>query len=343
MATVVSIVWITFVLQVDAAKKSKPEFWVWWVGSDTTQTEAQLKVVFHKYRECGFKGIFFGRDSEKFFRAAKSEGIEAQYWTAIMNRGEEMKDHPEWYAVSRKGESVVDKPPYVNYYRWLCPSRSEVIDYLKKMVDEKLSKKYIDGINLDYIRYCDVILPVDLWKHYNIVQTSELPEYDFCYCDSCKAKFKAEYHQDIDSIEYPQESLSWRQFRYDQITNVVNQLAKIAKKHHKSITADVFPTPEVAKRIVRQDWVNWNLTAVFPMIYNSFYREPVSWIGTATQEGVNALHGRFPLFAGVYLPDLKTKEDVRVAIDKAMANGAKGVCYFGTMTDMILDVSAEYK
>ncbi|MDB5012808.1 MAG: Tat pathway signal protein, partial [Daejeonella sp.] len=146
------------------AKKKTFKHWVW-INPDHKDQEADLKSRYKKYYDAGIRGVFFEADSELHFRAAKSQKLEAHRWMWTMNRGEKslLAAHPEWYAKNRKGESCADKPPYVNYYRWLCPSREEVQKYLKDEVTQILAKDYVDGIHLDYIRFCDVVLPVNLW------------------------------------------------------------------------------------------------------------------------------------------------------------------------------------
>jgi uncharacterized lipoprotein YddW (UPF0748 family) len=309
-------------------KKDKRKNWVW-VSPNPDDAPGMLNTRYAAFKAAGITGIFIEADSEKHFRAAKAQGLEAHRWMWTFNRAELVTIHPEWYSKNRLGDSCADKPPYVNYYRWLCPSRPEVQQYLEQQVTDILNKDYIDGIHLDYVRYCDVILPVNLWDHYNIVQTSELPQYDYCYCDVCQANFKKQYNQDITAIQYPDASLSWRLFRYGNIIRVVNSLSGIAHSKNKQITAAVFPTPEVARRNVRQDWTNFHLDGVCPMTYHAFYKEGISWIGNAVAEGVHFLAGKFPLYAGLYLSDLKTDDDIRQGIRVAMQNGAAGVSFFG--------------
>jgi hypothetical protein len=319
------------------SKRKSWKHWVW-INPKHEDKEAELQQKYKRFYEAGIRGIFFEEDSEKHFRAAKAQKLEAHRWMWTMNRGEKelLQAHPEWYAINRKGESCADKPPYVNYYRWLCPSRTEVQQYLENDVRSILSKDYVDGIHLDYVRFCDVILPVNLWDNYKIEQTKELPEYDYCYCNVCRTKFKEWRGQAIADIQYPEASLSWRLFRYNAITNVVNKLAVVAKERKKPITAAVFPTPEVARRIVRQDWTNWNLNGVCPMIYHGFYKEDVRWIGDAVTEGVHFLAGRFPLYAGLFLPDFKSNAELQQGITYALQNGAGGVSLFGDVTDEAL-------
>jgi len=320
-----------------AKKKVKHKNWVW-VRPNQKDTEADLKTQYTAFKAAGINAIFIEADSEKHFRAAKSAGLEAHRWMWTMNRAELVNIHPDWYAKNRNGESCSDKPPYVNYYRWLCPSRPEVQQYLEQQVNDILTKDYVDGIHLDYVRYCDVILPVNLWSNYKIEQTKELPQYDYCYCEVCRAGFKEKYGTELSTIEYPEASLSWRLYRYNNITRVVNSLSAVAHQHKKPITAAVFPTPEVARRNVRQDWTNWKLDGVCPMIYHGFYREKVDWIGNAVAEGIHFLAGSFPLYAGLYLPDFKSDEEIAQGINFAFTNGASGVSFFGDVKPNVLAV-----
>ena len=298
-----------------ASKRKKIKNWVW-VNPNLKDTDADLETRYTNFKAAGITGIFFENDSERHFRAAKKHGLEAHRWIWTMNRAELITINPEWYARNRNGDSCADKPPYVNYYHWLCPSRPEVKEYLQNQVDAILSKDYVDGIHLDYVRYCDV----------------------------CRTNFKAQYGTDVSDIQYPEASLSWRLFRYHNITNIVNGISAIAKQHKKSITAAVFPTPEIARRNVRQDWTNWKLDGVCPMTYHGFYKEKPSWIGNAVAEGIHFLAGEFPLYAGLYLPDFKSDDELREGISAAFKNGASGVSFFGNVTDAVLSIlSAELK
>lgn len=309
-----------------------------WITPNKDDKEADLRKLYKAYAEAGITVLYFEGDSEKHFRIAKENKIEAHYWilTFLKNEKELLASHPEWYAVNRKGESCVSKPAYVTYYRWLCPSKNEVHDYLETEARKILAKDYVDGYHLDYVRYCDVILPVNLWSKYGIVQESELPEYDYCYCDVCRTKCKEKNGFDPLDLEYPDQSLTWRKYRYDNITRLVNRIHSAAHEMNKPLTAAVFPTPEVARRIVRQDWTKWNLDAVNPMIYHGFYREGVSWIGDAVAEGIHGLHDKFPLYAGLFLPDFKNNDELRQGILNALNNGAAGISLFGEVDEKVL-------
>ncbi len=320
-------------------KKARKKHWIW-INPNTKEDITAIRKQFISYKNAGIGGILFESDSEKHFTEAKKLGLEAHRWNWTMNRGDKniLQNHPEWYAVSREGKSCATHPPYVGYYRWLCPSKPEVLNFLMNEAEQILAKEYVDGLHLDYIRFCDVVLPLNLWKQYHVDQRTELAEFDFCYCETCRSKYRSQTGKDPLDLKYPDEVLSWRLFRYEAINHVVNQLATVAKKHNKWITAAVFPTPEVARRNVRQDWTNWDLNAVFPMIYHGFYQEDVKWIGDAVKEGVHFLHGKFPIYAGLFLPDFKNMEELAQGIQYAINNGAAGISIFGHATAEVLNV-----
>lgn len=311
--------------RVEELAPRKVKNWMW-VRIDKNRTEAEWREHFTFCRDCGISGVLFEGYDENVYRFCKESGLEAHYWKWTLNRADALKAHPEWGAVNRFGESSSDKPAYVDYYRFLCPSRPEVAQYLAADYLAEANKKYVDGVHLDYIRMPDVILPVELWKNYGIEQTKELPEYDYCYCELCRERFEAKTGKDPLELAFPMESQSWLNFRYDAISKVVDTISTTVKRDGKFISAAVFPGPTMAKRMVRQDWGNWQLDAFFPMIYNGFYSEGTEWIGRSVKESVAAVDGRAKIYAGLMFPDIKA--DFEKALDAAFDNGASGVSFF---------------
>ena len=299
--------------------------WVW-TRIDKNKSDNDYKKWFALLKECGISGVLFEGYQENLFRMCKEAGLEAHYWKWTMNRAELLNVHPDWFAVNRKGESTHDKPAYVDYYRFLCPNHEGVAEYLAKDYVKEANLPYVDGVHLDYVRFPDVVLPVSLWKNYGIEQTSEHPEYDYCYCDVCRAKFKAQTGKDPMKIKFPMEDQSWINFRLDAITHVVDCITKAIKADGKSISGAVFPGPSMAKKMVRQDWGNWSLDAYFPMIYNGFYYEGPEWIGRSVKESVQTVNGKAKIYAGLMFPDIKNTFEA--ALDEAFNNGASGVSFF---------------
>ena len=312
-----------------------------WERLKTGWTDGQYSAHFKKAHECGINAILFEGYDERIYRLCKEAGLEAHYWLWTMNRADALKEHPEWAAVNRKGESTYDKPAYVDYYRFMCPTHPEVAQYLAEDYVRCANLKYVDGMHLDYVRFPDVVLPTTLWKNYGIDQTSELPEYDYCYCDLCRSEFRKQTGRDIVDVQYPMEDQSWINFRLDAITRVVTTISEAMATTGKFLSAAVFPGPSMAAKMVRQDWGNWPLKAYFPMIYNGFYNEGPEWIGRSVKESVKAVQGKAAIYAGLMFPDLKG-DDFEKALDAAYGNGASGVSFFDGPDDAGLERLKDY-
>lgn len=325
----------------------EPIGWTW-VHGGRDKSPGEWRRQFGQMREAGFGAVLVsGGDTLTLADAAHAEGLAFHRWTWILNRpGDEwaMQNHPEWFTVSRNGESTLTQPPYVDYYRWVCPSREPVRAYLREVADRVSAEPAVDGFHLDYIRYCDVILPRGLWAKYDLIQDRELPQFDFCYCDVCREQFHGLTGRDPVELDDPPSDPEWIRFRWDSVTRLVNELSDVVHANGKPISAAVFPTPTIARTLVRQAWDEWNVDMLFPMLYNEFYEEGVDWIESGVAEGVRALAGSGTrLFAGLYLPNT-TAPDLVDAIRRSMAAGADGFSIFEMdgLTDPHLSAVASF-
>ncbi|HZI29305.1 MAG TPA: hypothetical protein VFD64_14140 [Gemmatimonadaceae bacterium] len=310
--------------------------WVWFHASRPNDS-AYWRRRFRELRDAGITGALVegsNAGTKVIADAAHGAGIEFHRWIFTNYRffdGYAKREHPEWFSVSRNGDSSLTRPPYVPQYNWFCPTREPVRQYLRGIVDGIAKRPEVDGVHLDYIRFIDVILPRGLWSRYNIVQDREYAQYDFCYCQVCVDKFKRQSGIDPRQLKDPSENVAWREFRWNAITEMVTLLGQAARAHNKKITAAVFATPTLARQFVRQAWDTWPVDAVFPMLYHNFYAQDVEWIGRGAREGVNALQGRVPLYAGLFLPRLDPAELAR-AVSLTREAGASGVALFSLNT-----------
>jgi uncharacterized lipoprotein YddW (UPF0748 family) len=301
-----------------------------WVRDDGRRTADGWLAHFSRLRDAGISGVLVSGRSDRAIEAARSAGLEFQSWIWTLNRSGDAwvkENHPEWFTVSREGRSSLEYPPYVGYYNWICPTRPGVREYLKAVVERIAATPGVDAVHLDYIRQSDVILPSGLWSRYGLVQDQEYPQFDFCYCEVCREVFHAQSGKDPLELSDPPSDVEWREFRWNTLTELVTILADAVHARDRRISAAVFPTPTIARNLVRQAWEQWPVDAVFPMIYNTFYDQPVDWIGDATAEGVTALDGRRPLYSGLYLPGLSPQQ-LGEAVVNAREAGAAGVSFF---------------
>ncbi|MBT6148197.1 MAG: family 10 glycosylhydrolase, partial [Gemmatimonadetes bacterium] len=183
-----------------------------WLRLDRGTTDDHWKQVFERMRQAGVHAILpevFNNHAawwasahlpvaeallDRLIPLAHAADLEIHAWmhTMACNIPEIYEGHPDWYDVNGKGESAANKPPYVGYYKFLCPSRPQVHEFLRRRVTELAAFEGLDGIHLDYIRFPDVILAEALQPTYDIVQDREYPEYDYCYCQLCRETFHRE-------------------------------------------------------------------------------------------------------------------------------------------------------
>ena len=315
--------------------------WVWmYVNRGDTSVGWNEKLMMIK--DAGIDGILLllrDHESEEFVQVSKmgkALGLEVHVWLPMLNpHGADSieKAHPDWYVVNRDGISCLEKPAYISSYKWLCPSRKEVRDHLVMAAGNLAKKEYLDGVHLDYIRLPDVILPLGIQPRYDLVQDKEYPEFDYCYCDVCRSSFKKIDGRDPLEMDHPELDSAWRQYRYNIITNLVGEFYDEVHKHGKELTAAVFPTPDLAKKMVRQDWTNWKIDRLMPMIYHQYYNKPLSWVESATREGTDELVN-VPLYSGLFINEI-SPEEMKDAVEFSKNGNSSGICLFNAnaMTD----------
>lgn len=318
-----------------------------WEGYSCADT---LKVHFAEYQKHGVTGVcinvgFDAAKADSAAKIAKGYGMEFHAWVPLM-----MQNAEKWgldstmYTVNRKGESSYSNPPYVPRYTTLDPRNPKVAEFLLDKLNKIADIPEVDYIQLDYIRYADVILPRGLWDKYSLVMDKEYPESDYCYCDSCVAQFKAETGIDIRATEQPDTVKAWAKWRCDNVTALVNKICDAMHAKGKKVSADVFPGPDShAVWMVRQQWNDWNVDAFFPMNYNDFYLEPSTWVGEVTAEEVKSVAAKgAPVYSGLFICHNWREKDKVVdpensgllpseigeAAISSMKAGAKGICVF---------------
>ncbi len=317
--------------------------WVWFNLNDK-KTLKEWEDIFQKWKKHGITGILPNvYDSrmalyrskylsekkplaEKILPLAREFDFEIHGWMWTMPNNSEkfVENFPEAFVVNRLGESARENPAYVKYYKFLCPNRQETKEHIRKIVTEVAQNELLDGIHLDYIRYPDVILPVALQPKYNIVQDKEYPQFDYCYCETCRRKFNEKTGIDPLEIENPAEHAEWNQFRYDSITAIVNEIVvPIVKKYGKKSSAAVFPN----WKDVRQEWRKWNLAYFFPMLYHKFYNGDIHWLSERVREETSSLKPEQKLFAGLFAKSFNNTE-LKAAVKTVLENGASGVSLF---------------
>ena len=306
-----------------------------WISPEEEFDKEEWKEKISYYNSLGISEILvevkhLNNDNLRdIISVAAKKSIKVHAWMWTMNRpGDSVAmNHPEWYSVNRNGKNSLEYRPYVDHYQWLSPFHPQAREHIKNNVKSLMKVKGLASVHLDFIRYVDVILPIGLWKKYDLIQNYEMPEYDFGYHPIARKKFKELFGEDPIKMKHPELSNEWNQFRYNAISSLVNEIVDIAHNEEVKITAAVFPYPELARNLVRQSWSEWNIDAAYPMIYNTFYNQGVNWVRFATKQGVSV--GNFPVYTGLFAPSFKDNpSDLEKAILFAKESGAKGISLF---------------
>lgn len=223
--------------------------------------------------------------------------------------------HPEWLMRNKDNQVVMKSND--NYDGcFCCPSHRAYVDHLKDVFVDVVKNYPVDGICLDFIRY---------------------PGSDFCYCDWCLSRFKAEMDKKIKPAEaaelakssdrlayvnaYPKD---WNEYRREQITNIVYTLhdAMKAVRPEVKVSASVFPRTQDAADARFQDWRRWLKDKKLDLIYLMTYMKSTDSYAACIKTAMDA-SGGIPVCANIgsyYLPVDSTIEKIY----KARELGAAG-------------------
>lgn len=304
-----------------------PRFWVW-MGAYTSWSNQQWDSAFVSLQSVGITGVLMSANKEvleKVIPIAAMHGIQVHAWFWTMNRGEAK---PEWLSVNQLGESLASKKAYVDYYKFMCPALPAVKTFLKGKIEELATVKGLSGIHFDYIRYVDVILPEGLQPKYHLVQKDIMPEYDYGYHPYMRKRYAEKYGMDPLQLSDLSHDSTWLWFRLNELDSTVALLRHQVKSRGLISSSAVFPTPDMSRRMVRQDWNSWQLDYYFPMVYHNFYNQPISWIKEVIRQDKASVSAATKVFCGLYVPALKNNDDLTKAIDAVYQGGADGVAFF---------------
>ena len=274
-------------------------------------------------------------DVARLVRAAHAHGLEFHGWT--MNNMVNRKSHSEefteahrgWLAVNRNGQTGHEFPLW-GRQTWWCPNSREYLDYYIERWSPMLLDAGADGLHLDFIRYPDI------WDYEDgrAIERPEIPEYSFCYCPRCRDDFRAE--AGVDPLEVPLDPANdlYQRWRRSRMDTVIRAVRYIRANTHPSLklSAAVFPTPDIARTVVLQDWPAFadQLDFICTMIYHwKQWGRPITWVKEATEEGLAEMRGKCAYYAGFGYPiRQQPPEDLRTGILSAKAGGADGAVIF---------------
>ena len=142
-----------------------------------------------------------------------------------------------------ESEGFISHPQEHNGY-FLDPANPEVTNFLLDLINEITSKYNIDGLNVDYVRYPNIM--------------KENTSNQWGYTKYAREEFKIIY--DVDPIELTSKDDLWEvwcDYRSDKITNYVQKVSKFLEKKNIKFSTVIFPDYKISLKTKFQDWVKW--------------------------------------------------------------------------------------
>jgi len=154
------------------------------------------------------------------------------------------------------------QPVLQSGHAWLCPSQTANLELMTAAVREMLTRYPVDGLQLDYIRFC---------------------EQPSCFCASCRRGFEQSRGKPVkrwpaDALDGP-ATTEFRAWKEAVIHSWMRTLAAEARRLRPGtiISADVFPDLQRAREEKAQDWKTWidrrDVDYVCTMTYTPEHRE----------------------------------------------------------------------
>jgi uncharacterized lipoprotein YddW (UPF0748 family) len=218
------------------------------------------------------------------------------------------KKKPEWINIANTGINYVSNE-YGNAY-FLNPALPEVHDYLLSIYKYILEKYSVDGFQLDYIRYPDMVNGVD-----------------YGYDDYTRNLFKEKYNKDPKEITQTDALWkTWYEFRAQFVTDFVLKVKDLVKEIRPDIylSCDVAPSYDESISRMKQDTKSWLTNAYIDMVYPMAYGNVTSvdkWSKSTVELAGNKVFTYIGL--GDYGADTLFDEIV-ISRD----NGADGIAFF---------------
>ncbi len=188
--------------------------------------------------------------------------------------------------------------------RWLCPSHPDNQTLEVESMLEVARKYPVDGLHFDYIRY---------------------PDRDHCFCPGCRSRFEARIGRKIakwpaDTRNDPNVEQLWLDFRRDQITRVVAEVARRAREIRPGIkvSAAVFQNWPSHRDAIGQDWRLWCERGYLDFVCPMNYTEQASHFHRMTENQLEWAAG-VPVYPGIGLSTWPDRTDICRLIDQINA------------------------
>jgi uncharacterized lipoprotein YddW (UPF0748 family) len=205
------------------------------------------------------------------------------------------------------------KPVLQTGQAWLCPSQKQNRDLVANAVREILTRYPVDGVQFDYIRFC---------------------EQPSCYCSRCRHEFEQTIGKPV--RRWPADATAggvlasrFNEWKQTVITDWMRQLSDECRRARPGvvITAAVFPDLARAKEEKAQDWKLWLDRRWLDYVCTMTYTAPPDEF----EKRVRLQRATIPgdkLIVGIGSWKLKQFSELVAQIGAVRRNGAAGLALF---------------
>ena len=227
--------------------------------------------------------------------------------------------HPEWGNRMRKDadstQPTRSQSEHNGYF--LDPANPLVQDFVMKLIKEVTTKYKVDGLNLDYIRYPQIV--------------SVTEDTSWGYTEYARREFKALYNVDPVDIRVSDSMwLTWSNYRRGKITQMVKKVNAYCKQRNLYLSAVVFPNRLSALNTKMQDWKTWSDNHYVDGLTPLFLTCDSKTANSMMQDVLRATSAaKTDIYAGLFVTFMGgAEEDLIRQIHEARKLNTKGVIIF---------------
>lgn len=222
-----------------------------------------------------------------------------------VNPEKEMSEHPGWLIRNMDGT--------------ICPNFNIALPEVRQYWVDRVSmalKYEIDGIHLDYIRF-----PVN--QHFS---------YDSLTCSMFKKEFgytPLEVAHDGGSMIW----CEWIRWNGKQVTSLVSEVKDLIVKSGKKVLlgADVFPSLEISKVEIGQDWSEWARMGLIDFVCPMLYCNDPDLFKEYVTDAITASGNNCAVWPGIGIATSHNKINKEILIQEiniSREKGTGGVVFF---------------
>ena len=217
--------------------------------------------------------------NERFFNAAKQEGVRVYVEFPTLNGEEYLAEHPAAWPINEKGE----RAPQADWFMGICPTDQGFREYRFQQLRSILTQFPVDGIWLDYLH----------WHAQFETPDPILPE--TCFCNRCLSKFENDMGVKIPLGETPKKAMwilannesNWRTWRSRVLTGWVVDMKTTVNELRPGALLGIFYCPwfptdfngALYKTMGLDLKALADVADVFsPMLYHRMMGRPTSWV-----------------------------------------------------------------